>query len=545
MNKLRIKLNDAVCIILIAIGVFLRSAYYLQDQSLWLDEAYVAREIDVKSFQEILTFRFFLKEQPRSPIFFQALSKLFTVVFGNHDWALRLTPFLCSLANLGLFFLLLRRMFSSPIMLLALGLFVLNPVLSYYGSELKPYSSDITAMLILYHVFFLMRDRQYTIGWVRLFSLIVVLMIFFSIPSILIIGGIFLTILAPACYRKNFVLIHKMGIPILLVLGATVLNYINLFRPMMASTYIHDMWAGSFLPLENGIIASMKWIISANVNIFWDLLKIQPPLIGFILFGFGIGHLSRTKGKNICLLFLSPLMIAFLAACLNKYPYKERMLLFLVPILCLFVSAGIVAVAGLSKRYGKILLVILSAVALFNPLVSSWQFLVDPPQKEENRLIMQIIKNRFQDGDKFFFNNSAQYTVHYYLNSLIFTKKFLKSLSVTSIGQSYYELKMYKIGDIILEYQGKPFMPFRTATYVNSNGHFMGYFEKLKDAPHKRRMHEKMDPKDLPQGRVWLILSHIHNGPKDFIIRHFDIFGKRLEVYRANGAELYLYDFKK
>ena len=96
--------GNIICILLIFIGFYFRLSYYFQNQSLWVDEAYVAVEISAKSYRDIFCFLTILSGQPQTPILFQLICKFFTSLFGNHELSLRLLPYLSSLAALFLFY---------------------------------------------------------------------------------------------------------------------------------------------------------------------------------------------------------------------------------------------------------------------------------------------------------------------------------------------------------------------------------------------------------------------------------------------------------
>ena len=87
-------------------GVVLRAWHYLDNRSLWQDEARLARNIADRSWLELLEP---LRHQQAAPPGFLLLEKLSVSVLGVGEPALRLAPLLASCAALPAFRALARR----------------------------------------------------------------------------------------------------------------------------------------------------------------------------------------------------------------------------------------------------------------------------------------------------------------------------------------------------------------------------------------------------------------------------------------------------
>src|SRR3989338_627361 len=134
-------------LVLIAVGILFRLGHYLADRSFWLDEAWVALDLNHRSWLEIFTSEDYIKPVP---IGFALICKTFRQILGNTEYAFRLFPFLCAAVAVFLYHQLLKRITSSQTaLLLALGLFAFSETLIYYSAELKYYSSDVLVTLLL------------------------------------------------------------------------------------------------------------------------------------------------------------------------------------------------------------------------------------------------------------------------------------------------------------------------------------------------------------------------------------------------------------
>ncbi len=130
--------------VLIVLGVVLRLRQYLTGRSLWIDEAMLALNVVNRDF-----FGLFkpLDLDQGSPIGFLLVEKIANSFFGRSEYALRLVPLIVGIASIWLFYLLLKRTTSGPGLLIALALFVFNPRLIYYSSEVKQYIVDVSVTI--------------------------------------------------------------------------------------------------------------------------------------------------------------------------------------------------------------------------------------------------------------------------------------------------------------------------------------------------------------------------------------------------------------
>src|SRR5206468_2961044 len=94
-----------------------------------------------------------------APPGFLLLQKFALDVLGPSPYVLRLLPLVGSIAALGLFYPVARRLVDKSTALLGLSLFaILDPLLVYAGTN-KPYSIDVFVTLALYAVLLAVSDR--------------------------------------------------------------------------------------------------------------------------------------------------------------------------------------------------------------------------------------------------------------------------------------------------------------------------------------------------------------------------------------------------
>ena len=134
---------------LITAGLLLRLKCYLENPSLWLDEAALVLTIIRRSFKDIFLGYDYNPTSPTAPIGFLMLEKGAIQLLGNNELVLRAFPFLCSAAAVCSFFMLAKRYTSASGAVLALALFALAGPLIRYAGEVKPYSCDVFVAVVL------------------------------------------------------------------------------------------------------------------------------------------------------------------------------------------------------------------------------------------------------------------------------------------------------------------------------------------------------------------------------------------------------------
>lgn len=140
------KLYFILVLCILSFGIFLRLGQYFNNNSLWLDESMLALNIVNRSYLELFTP---LDYNQGAPIFFLIIEKFFLSIFGNNEFSLRAFPLLSGISVLFLTYYVGRIYFTNIIAISSLFMVSISPQLISYSSEVKQYSSDVMATLII------------------------------------------------------------------------------------------------------------------------------------------------------------------------------------------------------------------------------------------------------------------------------------------------------------------------------------------------------------------------------------------------------------
>ncbi len=412
MTKYRI--YGLCALLLITLGFFLRLSIYQADHGLWLDEANTAQKIYIYDLSKIAQ----IKGSPYStghayPIGFMAALKVSVLIFGTFNLVLRLFPVLCSLTAILLFWKLGGPLFPKPLALLPLLLFCTNTTILQHSSELKPYASDVLAVIILLNLFIKYSQRKYLFKDAAFFSAAGFIVIYFSFPAIPILLASAGILFIDDIRRKKWDTARMWG-GLLTVWGVGLsIFYLYSLRFVMKETQLFQYWAPNFFPWSSDPFENLRWIASST-GILMNHLQC-PQLITFLFIALGLFVVFK-KNYRIGLLLCVPLCTVFLLAIFKFYPLHGRTTTFLIPNLILVFSYGM---SFFFIKEASLIRKILGTIALITVLITAFVPLRKlssiGAHSEDMRMLLQYLhKNFVESTDGLVINNNGHYTFTYY-----------------------------------------------------------------------------------------------------------------------------------
>src|SRR5512138_2973568 len=172
---------------LLLLGFLLRLRQYLTGRSLWSDEAMLALNIVNRNISGLFKP---LDYDQGAPIGFLLLEKVFSSLFGRNEYSMRFFPLVVGVVSMWLFYLLLKRMNLTAGLFAALTLFVINPRLIYYSSEVKQYIVDVAITVALLLLAFRLFEAQPQKRDFLQLALAGFVALWFSHPALFVLAGI-------------------------------------------------------------------------------------------------------------------------------------------------------------------------------------------------------------------------------------------------------------------------------------------------------------------------------------------------------------------
>ena len=338
----------------LAFGVLTRSVRYFLQFPLWEDECFLCVSIFKRGFAGLLHP---LEYHQVAPGLFLWLEKVTTLAFGYNELALRLVPFVCSIASLFLFYHLVSRLILGTARLICVTLFAVSYPGIRYAAEAKQYATDLLASLVLvvFLVEWLRRPSQHK--WLLALVLWCPLAIGLSYPSVFTAGAVSF-ILFVVILRRKIRGVWTWWIAFNAAMGVALLaTFWFVIRHQMSSElgFMSDYWSGAFPP-RNSFFGFIKWFVLTHTG----ALFAHPAgddrggsVVTTILAVLGMVFFFRRRRGWVAALLLAPLSLHFLAALLERYPYggHVKFSMYFAPMVYLFMGVGIAfLVANQAKK---------------------------------------------------------------------------------------------------------------------------------------------------------------------------------------------------
>ena len=408
-NKLNLIINRCIAFFVI-IGIVFSFYNFICNRSLWADEALLALNIANKSWGELLTP---LDMNQIAPIGFLMIEKLMVSLLGNHDWVLRLFPFLAFLMSIPLLISIVKLEFKSDVVaFFSAAIFVLNSSILYYSAELKQYSVDVfVALLILYSL--IKNINLATQKEVLVTALVGAISIFLSNIAIIILfsSGIYILFI----HRNNIKQFNFFFLmPLLTWLLTFFLYYIQFIRNHPTHDFMISYWSArkAFPTQQLFSTAFRNFVISKTQMLFSTFFDYAKTWLILLVF-FACGIFTLFKKKQVLFFCVTPLLIHFLLSYFRLYPFETRLVIYLIPMIIVVLSSGFVYTINLiqkkiTKNIVYVLLILPLTIMVF---LRAQSF---PIQKEELKKSLEFINSNLTDDEQIFVYYISNPSFNYY-----------------------------------------------------------------------------------------------------------------------------------
>ena len=403
-------------------GGILFCIQYIGNRALWLDEAWLALAILERPIVALMEP---LGRDLVAPPGFLALVKLATTVLGGTEFALRLVPFLSGLAALFLFRWTANQLLERRASIIALGLFVFSPTLLYYSSELKPYMVDVAVATALVGLAAWVHSKGPTAKRLGTLAIVGTVAVWLSLPSVFVLGGLGLTLGVTYGRGKAWRTVAVLSLLAVLWLVSFAALYFLVLREAGGNPALRSHWSPAFLPipgvtaggsLRGGAISMVEWLGNTTLQTFeWSAGIVLGGLAAFAVV---VGVCVLYRHQRVRLFFLiSPIALSLAASALRLYPFADRMILFLVPLLFLLMGAGIGGIWDHTATF-RVIGPLLVALLLVQPLYGAFRHALDPPMQlrrtDDIRPAMEYMKQHVLPTDQLYIHPAAEGPFTYY-----------------------------------------------------------------------------------------------------------------------------------
>lgn len=519
--------SDKLPWIIISIGIILRLNRYIYNPPLYFDESNIALDIIQRPISDI--FNPSPDYTQAYPYAFLALIKLLTQALGNSEYVVRLFPLLSGIGALFLFYKIIKHYITPKAVLIALALFAFLDPLIFESSNLKPYSSDVFFTLLLYALTIYVQARELSISRTILFGIFGALAVWFSNPSVFVLAGIGICLLLYYFNENDWSRIRKLSVVYLIWILSFMANYFYYIQNLQASfgMKMEEMlsFEKAYMPIPPKSLTDIKWFIT----LFFDIFNypLAMTLTGISAIAFIIGCISiYYRNRRSFFLLTSPIIVTFIAAALHEYIFRDRFILFLLPLMLLIIAEGAEYMRSKTVQSSKIIGIIFIVLLFFHPLSLSAYRTIKPIYYEDSKSILKYVKDNWQKGDILYVHYFAQYQFEYYSEYSPEPYRFDKSEYIIGIAprgwyRRWKKADVYKYYDNVTPVKQSSMEIFKV--YARDLGQLQG------------------------NKRVWFLFARAI--PKDgineekFFVYTLENMGKQLDFFGIPGVSTcYLYD---
>ena len=333
----------------VGVGLALRVVAYLLDFPLWWDEAFVAVNLLRRDFAGLLRP---LDYGQVCPLVFLWAELASVRLLGFSEWSLRMVPLLCALASVLVFRGTAVRLLGGRAALIAVGVFAVSVHPIRHAADLKPYSLDLLAALVLQALALRWWARPERAGRLLALASFGPIALACSHPAAFVAAGVGLAIAWPAWMTRR----TSVRLAALAYFAAVALAWLVLYalftrsQASSASGAMRAMWVMSFPPLDStfGLIRWLLVVHSGDLMAYPCGGESGASVVSLLACVAGGVALVRSGRSTVVAILLGPLLVAMVAAGLRLYPYggpaphgsAARIMQYAAPGLCLLIGFG-------------------------------------------------------------------------------------------------------------------------------------------------------------------------------------------------------------
>jgi hypothetical protein len=388
-----------------AIGVALRIREYVANRALWLDESFLSLNIIDQPITGLFGRLGFNQAAPPGFLFVERVS---TDVFGRSEYALRLFPLICGIASIFLFLHVVRAFLAPILQLIAMALFSVSEGLIYYSAEVKQYSTDVAASLLILVAALVLRSSPLLKWQVALWIVAGLVALALSYAAAFILVAVVVALVMPHAFRRPWHDRSALDLAVALWLAgvAAALAYAHPRVSDVVASY-PSLPLGTQVRTAAGALATAVGYPAGGVAEGFKYLIALIGLVGFAVF-------VRRHREAAAIVGVPPLLLVG-AAALHAYPVLPRTVLFLLPFVAIVLGEGIGALASTMPTRRRLLVTVLALAVCTVPAAYAAKHFVAPQGREEIKPVLRHLTENWRVGDSLFVFFRAQYPLRYYV----------------------------------------------------------------------------------------------------------------------------------
>ena len=398
----------AVAAALVALGAGARLYHYALNFSLNHDDAALALNVmrrDITQLSERLDFA------QLAPWGFLALERGSVVLWGASEWALRLAPVAASLSALAAFAYLAWNRLPRPDAAIAIGFLSVSPPVAGAAIQVKQYSMDVLATVVLLIVCSAMLDDDTPLNArsAGAAALAGGVSLWFSFVAAFVLAGIGLASLYRTKSAPRFRALAAIGAT---WIASGALYAWLVLRHQVSGSQLFAIWSHEFL---NGTLTDIpEWLVqrALNVGVVSTSVRLAPACAALLI---GAVWLTTRSPRRFTLALALIFAVTLGASAAGWYPFVGRFLFFIAPVVLLLLVGEVGAWHRLQRPFVRRTIAAAAVVALAYSAASfvAHAFGSDPAF-DDPRGVYRYVRAHEGERDLVYASGAAMPTLLYY-----------------------------------------------------------------------------------------------------------------------------------
>lgn len=393
--------REALGLLIAALGGALCVQGYLEQHSLFIDEARLLENILSRSWGELAQP---LTQEQAAPVGFLYLIKLSIAWIGDDKLGFRAVPMAAAVVSMFLFWVLIRQLVKGWPALLGMLVFATGSWTTYYAQQAKQYTIELAVALTLFCLLAWIARRGLSVWRLAVFAVAGALGTWLSVTAVLVLAGCGVVLLVLAIRGKRPAMIAAVLVVGVLWVGSFLLQYWLVLSAYRGNDYLADYWKPFYLRL---IPQLPHRILGQLSGVFIRPVGLEFHQLGFGLSAIGLWAATRSRRALPWALVVAWLVLVCLSAA-EQYPYGDRQVLFALPILIGLMAMGVAWLRTLG-RSGEVLAIIASVLVAAAPVFTMGNVEAD----DDIEPVILELRDRVQQGDIVWIDRGAMYMTQF------------------------------------------------------------------------------------------------------------------------------------
>jgi hypothetical protein len=359
-----------------------------------------------------------------APVGFLLAQKAATTLLGGREYALRAFPLACGLLALFQFRRVADRVLTGWAVHFSVGLFALATPLIYFSSQVKQYSSDVAAAVVLLLMATDIRRRGVTLQRALWLGLAGAAAAWFSQPALFVLTGIGAALLILCVVERDRLAARALAVTWILwglSAAAAGINFIHRVPPADRE-FLRWFWADGFMPLPPKTAADLLWLFNKLTWAFGAFgsgpsrlhggLNYRWSVVFTVVMVVGVWSLFKRR-RDVALFITLPLLLVAGLSAIGVYPFTARLFTFLLPGMLLATAAGAAHLLSAWPARVSFLSPVLLAILGGAPVYAAATAL-PPYWMQHLRPVLEHVRTRWQPGDGLYVYFGAGQAYRYY-----------------------------------------------------------------------------------------------------------------------------------